>query len=43
VATRPAGILNELWQQIVFAVAGGLTAEALHWYMPMHKPGREKQ
>lgn len=31
-------ILNELWQQIVFAVAGGCAAEILHWYMLTRQP-----
>lgn len=30
--------LNELWQQVVFAVAGGLAAEVLHWYMLSRQP-----
>src|ERR1700686_5309819 len=32
-------VLNELWQQIAFAVVGGLAAEVLHWYMLSRKPG----
>lgn len=31
--------LNELWQQIVFALAGGMSAEVLHWYMLTRKTG----
>ena len=34
-------ILNELWQQIVFAVAGGCAAEILHWYMLTRQPEGE--
>jgi hypothetical protein len=32
-------VLTELWQQIGFAVAGGLAAEVLHWYMLTRRPG----
>ncbi|HKS21841.1 MAG TPA: hypothetical protein VJZ76_03500 [Thermoanaerobaculia bacterium] len=30
--------LNELWQQVAFAIAGGIAAEILHWYMLTRKP-----
>lgn len=31
-------ILDELWKQVVFAMAGGCAAEILHWYMLTRKP-----
>jgi hypothetical protein len=31
-------IFNEVWQQVLIAVAGGLAAEILHWYMLSRKP-----
>ena len=30
--------LEDLWQQIAFAVMGGVAAEALHWYALARKP-----
>jgi hypothetical protein len=31
--------IDELWQQVMFAIAGGLAAEILHFYMLSRKPG----
>ncbi len=31
-------VLEQLWQQVVLALLGGLGAEVLHWYMLSRKP-----
>lgn len=35
-------LLNEVWQQIGFGIAGGLAAEILHWYRLSRRPARAK-
>jgi hypothetical protein len=31
-------VLDQLWQQVAFAVLGGVGGEVLHWYMLSRKP-----